>query len=255
MTPSYHSPLRHLLVSLLCQGAGFAVAIGLTQRIPTAPPLIPLLAHSSFSALLAWFCACSRPWIGFNALVPPLLILVAHLTIPSWVAMGLACGLALTYAPTLWTGVPLYTTSTRMSGEIAAELPNDRDFTFVDLGCGTGTLLMQLATLRPLGRFEGYEISIIPFCLAWIRAKCTSHGRVTIHFGDFWKLPLSQYDFVYAFLAPPPMRRLWEKARAEMRDGTVFLTNSFSIGEIPSRIRKAHDTRDCVLHIHEITRG
>jgi hypothetical protein len=34
---------------------------------------------------------------------------------------------------------------------------------------------------------------------------------------------------IYAYLSPAPMERLWEKARAEMKPGSLFISNSFAV--------------------------
>jgi hypothetical protein len=40
---------------------------------------------------------------------------------------------------------------------------------------------------------------------------------------------LSLYDVVFAYLSPVPMEKLWHKARAEMRPGTMFISSTFSV--------------------------
>jgi hypothetical protein len=42
---------------------------------------------------------------------------------------------------------------------------------------------------------------------------------------------------VYAFLSPAPMPRLWEKICAEMKPGSLFISNSFPVpGQAPDRV-------------------
>ena len=54
---------------------------------------------------------------------------------------------------------------------------------------------------------------------------------------DFWAENLGTYDVVYAFLSPAAMPELWRKARAEMKPGTLLISNSFLVpGVEPDRI-------------------
>jgi len=54
---------------------------------------------------------------------------------------------------------------------------------------------------------------------------------------DFWEENLSAYDVVYAFLSPVPMSELWQKAKREMRAGSVFVSNTFRVdGEAPDSV-------------------
>jgi hypothetical protein len=52
-----------------------------------------------------------------------------------------------------------------------------------------------------------------------------------------WQTPLADHDLVYAFLSPAPMSELWAKAQAEMRPGSLFVSNSFPVpGVTPWRV-------------------
>jgi len=51
---------------------------------------------------------------------------------------------------------------------------------------------------------------------------------------DLWRKSLAQYDVVYAFLSPVPMSDLWRKARAEMRPGSLLVSNTFRIDGVPA---------------------
>ena len=50
-----------------------------------------------------------------------------------------------------------------------------------------------------------------------------------VQWGSLWDCDLSQYDVVFAYLSPVPMEKLWHKARAEMRPGTIFISSTFTV--------------------------
>lgn len=54
-----------------------------------------------------------------------------------------------------------------------------------------------------------------------------------VRFGSFWAIDLAPYDLVFAYLSPQPMVALWLKVRAEMRPGSVFVSHSFPVPEVP----------------------
>ena len=111
-------------------------------------------------------------------------------------------------------------------------LPKSR---LLDLGCGFGGLLLQLAAIAPAGTVGGGGN-----CAAARAGGMAAAARVPecrVRRGDLWRLDLAQYDVVYAFLSPAPMSALWEKVRREMRPGTLFVSNSFPVpGVGPDRV-------------------
>ena len=66
---------------------------------------------------------------------------------------------------------------------------------------------------------------------------------------DLFHCKLAQYDVVFAYLSPAPMKRLWRKARAEMRRGTVFISSTFAVPE-----QSPHQTVQ-VDDLHQHTHG
>jgi hypothetical protein len=50
-----------------------------------------------------------------------------------------------------------------------------------------------------------------------------------IRFQSIWKADLSKFDVVYCFLSPVPMPGIWEKAKAEMKKGSLLISNTFEI--------------------------
>jgi hypothetical protein len=137
------------------------------------------------------------------------------------------------YWSTFRTQVPLYLSSNKVWQALETRLPTEQPFTFVDLGSGIGGVLTYLAQSHPLGRYHGVESAPLPFVWSWLRIKLAGHGRCTVHWGSLWNCDLSQYDVVFAYLSPVPMNDLWNKAKQEMRPGSLFVSNTFAVPDHP----------------------
>ena len=76
----------------------------------------------------------------------------------------------------------------------------------------------------------------MPFAIGWLRALM-NRSRYRMSRQDLWQCDLAAHDIVYAFLSPVPMAALWRKAVAEMRPGTLFVSNTFAVpGVAPDEI-------------------
>jgi hypothetical protein len=140
-------------------------------------------------------------------------------------------GSLLVFGPVWRSGVPLYLSGRGAAQALARLLPYGGAPRLLDAGSGLGTVLAGVAALRPDARAEGVEAAILPCLISRLRGR----GRYQVSWGDLWQQDFGRFDLVYAFLSPLPMRRLWDKARAEMRPGTLLVSNSFSVpGVAPS---------------------
>jgi SAM-dependent methyltransferase len=118
----------------------------------------------------------------------------------------------------------------------------------MDLGCGTGTLLASLMRERPDGIYAGVELAPVPYLLS--RWRALGKRGVEVRWGDFWSADLANYDVVYAYLSPAPMAKLWDKARREMRPGSLLVSNGFCIpGVAPARKIAVGDAVRSTLYV------
>jgi hypothetical protein len=182
-------------------------------------------------------------WFAIHALFVPGLVWMLGLGLPPLYSLGAFFLLASVYWGVSRTRVPLFLSSRAAARAIADLLPQQRSFTFLDLGCGLGGILSCLARARPAGRYYGIEAAPVPFLLSWLRA---AFGAQACHvtWGDFQNLDLGRYDVVYAYLSPAAMTGLWDKARREMRTGSLLISNSFAVPGVPPAFTVATGARD-----------
>ena len=249
---SHRAPLYFLFFSLLCQVIAAGLVSALKDNI-TSPAAL-LIIYSLTALILARWLKLALPWQVFNLVIAPAVVLYSLSGLPNSYALAAMIVVIMMYAPTFWTRVPYFPTSRKMFDIIAEQLPSGKPFRFIDLGCGFGALLAYLARQRPLGAFDGVEISPLPFIVAKLRFLLSRNDKIRITLKNFWPMPLGDYDVVYAFLAPGPMPYLWDKVKSEMKPGSLFITNSFRVeGEAAKEI-EVEDARQTTLFIHEMKR-
>lgn len=240
---AFQTMLHRLPPALLALGAQLATllavvaaAIALRQGGLALPLPLWLVLAGLGAALLSRRMGLPSWWQVINLFFPPLLWLTLQSEIdPLWFLAGFAL-LALTSLGTLRTRVPLYLSSPRAAEAVAARLPANARV--LDLGCGLGGPLARLGKLRPDAALAGIEAAP----LNWLIARLRLLGRARIQLGSLWNSDLSDQDVVYAYLSPAPMPRLWEKARAEMRPGSLFISNTFAVPGIePDEVVELHD--------------
>lgn len=241
-------PLR---AALLAQCLGALIAVGLLALIYP-----PLLEQPLAVAVLQGLCAAytshklgAPPWwhaihLGFM----PLAVLASRLPVPPGWYLGAFVLLLVVYWRVAQSRVPLYLSSEATAKAVAALLPG-QSCRIIDLGCGNGTLLRRMASLRPDCSFVGVEYAPLPWL--WARLNCAGSANCRIVRGDYWRQPLAEYDLVYAFLSPVPMPRLWAKAVAEMKVDAQLVSNTFVVPEQePDAVVEVSDGRTTRLYCY-----
>lgn len=221
------------------------------------------------------FTAETLPWlnttlaIGFTALViatitrqawwwriihggfMPLIWFTHSLAIdPAWFLFAFIF-LMLIYRGALSGQVPLYLSNRQTVNALAEIIAERGDSRVLDLGAGVGSTTIPLADNFPASHFTGVENAP----LTWLVGRILSVGRPNISWWweDMWQVKLDQYDVVYAFLSPYPMPQLWEKIKAEMPPGSLFISNSFPVpGIVPSQIIEVNCTPARPLYCYKI---
>jgi hypothetical protein len=94
-----------------------------------------------------------------------------------------------------------------------------------ELGCGWGSLALELARAFPDAAIVGFEVSWLPFIVARLRAL--RHPRVAILRRDFLDESLAHADAVTAYLMIEPMNRLAPHLDRNLREGTPVVALCF----------------------------
>jgi hypothetical protein len=225
------------VTALLLQFAAFALAI-LSIRVAglQVSPLGFALLCGALAAVFSHFSGQARWWLYIQFLFAPALVVMLALDIPSGFFLAAFLILLVVYWSTFRTQVPLYLSSDKVWHALEELLPSKPGLRFVDLGSGLGGVLTHLAGVRPDGLYTGVESAPLPFLWSWLRIRLGGHRNCKVHWGSIWNdrleaCNLSQYDMVFAYLSPVPMERLWHKARAEMRPGSMFISSTFAVPE------------------------
>jgi SAM-dependent methyltransferase len=239
-----HAPLKKLppaVTALLLQFAAFALTmLGVHLSGLQSSPLIFALLCGLLAAAFAYFAGLARWWLLIQLLFAPALVAMLALSIPPGVFLAAFLILLAVYWSTFRTQVPLYLSSNKVWRALEGFLPDAKtSFRFIDLGSGLGGVLTHLARARPDGHYSGVESAPLPFLWSWLRIRLGGYRNCNVQWGSIWDdnlaaCNLAQYDVVFAYLSPVPMERLWRKARAEMRPGTVFISSTFAVpGQTP----------------------
>lgn len=241
------------VTALLLQFTAFVlVVLGVRLTGLQLSPLVFASLCGLLAAAFSHFAGLARWWVPIQLLFAPALVFMLALSIPPDVFLGAFLVLLAVYWSTFRTQVPLYLSSNKVWRALEAQLPAPHpipspgaggggkpNFRFIDLGSGLGGVLTHLARARPDGHYSGVESAPLPFLWSWLRIRLGGYRNCNVQWGSIWddKLAacnLAQYDVVFAYLSPVPMERLWRKARAEMRPGTVFISSTFAVpGQTP----------------------
>jgi hypothetical protein len=215
------------LTAVVAVALGSSLAWGAPGAAPKVPVIALALLQGSLAALLGHWFRLPAWWLPINFAFVPAAVLVSGLGLaPAWF-LALFILLALLFRSTFRGRVPLYASSGEACRKLVRLLPAQSGLQVLDLGCGAGGVLQHLSRARPDMAYTGFELAPLPALLAWLRLRRC--GNCQVSWSDFWRADLSSYDVVYAFLSPAAMPDLWRKARAEMKPGSLLVSNSFAI--------------------------
>lgn len=246
------TPIRQLAL----QGAAVILVLSLAWpyfglRAESLPWLPTSLAIGAVALLFATVSRQPWWWRLIHAGFMPLVWATQRLAIdPGWFLLAFIL-LLLVYRGALSGQVPLYLSNRQTVAALADLLAARGPARFLDLGAGLGSTTVPLADQLPDSQFTGYENAP----LTWLLGRLFSVGRPNLRWrwDDLWQARLGDYDVIYAFLSPAPMAELWTKAQAEMRPGSLFISNSFPVpGVVPSRIIEVDCTPPRPLYCYEI---
>jgi SAM-dependent methyltransferase len=239
------------LQSLLIQCAAWLLALLLHSTFSFHPSLWQLvLVQGGMAAAfsLAWRQPAWWPPLHFG--FSPAILLALQFEVPAWLYLAAFLLLVLFYWSTFRTRVPLYLSGRKAWQAVTALLPDNRPFSFIDLGSGLGGVPFHLESRFPNGRFYGTEIAPAPWLISRLRAWL-KRSRVVFLRRDYAALDLADFDVVFAFLSPAAMPGLWQQAEAQMRSGSLFISLSFAVvdGRQPDRVVELADGGRHTLYV------
>jgi len=233
-TPMILALAAQLMAGLIVFGGAALLMSTVNFTIPQAVLLAGLLAGQGvLAAILGTRLGLAPWWAAINLVLPGALSVVWLWHVPAWVFLAAFILLLLVFWNAAFGGVPLYLSNNKTKAAINGLLPEKPGLRFVDLGCGMGGPVLYLAARRPDGIFTGIETAPGMFVLSWLRWRLGGLKNAEILFTNIRGHDLGRYDVVYCFLSPVPMPWLFEKARREMKAGSLFISNSFEVPDIP----------------------
>lgn len=245
-------PIIGALAAQIVAGAFvFALLLGFADTLDARVLFwTALLVQSVIAALVTKLLGLPVWWVWIGLCFPAAMALALNAgDLPAWpFGVGFVV-LYLLFSNTARERVPLYLTN-RATTEALASLMQQRNARrFIDLGSGLGGVVRAL---DGEGRqATGVETAPLVWLASAILSKFKRRGRMLRQ--DIWATDMSGQDVVYAFLSPEPMPALYDKARREMRPGSLLVSNSFAVPGIePSEIWELSDRRKTRLYLYEM---
>ena len=190
-------------------------------------------------------------WWLIHGLFVPSVCLFSTFSIPPSGYLFVFLFLFLLYRGALSGQIPLFLSNTQTCAAVARLLSDKPQIKIMDIGAGTGNFVRHLARELKTAQISGAENAFIPWLLGYLLMRRLRNTQWLMI--DFWKISLTDYDVVYAFLSPAPMSDLWKKVQSEMCPGSLFISNSFPVpGQDASFLVEVDDARKTLLFCYEI---
>jgi hypothetical protein len=221
-------PAYNLILTLLSVGAAFL--FGAFLQPLGLPELLFVAVLSLLAGCISHFILKTpRPFSLLASALPLGVYILAVIELPPWMLFTVFVFFFAMHLPALWTHVPYYPSPTSVDAALIDLIIQQGCAHVVDLGCGNGRLLSVLAKRFPEVTFYGCEISLFPYLVAKVRTILLPNVRV--YFRSMWRMPLGDFDLIYAFLSPAVMGSVGSKVRQEKKLGSLFVSNSFPVPE------------------------
>lgn len=123
-------------------------------------------------------------------------------------------------------GAVYVSTSLKRIETLVNAVPMKKGQILVDLGCGDGRIL-RMASKKYGVTAIGCELNP----MAFIKAKilCMGYKKIQLKRVNFFKINLSDADFVFCYLFPDVMKLLSEKLKKELKPGAVIVSFNFAM--------------------------
>jgi len=251
------SKIPKILFAVVIQLISFVILFVLVAYLPLiiSPPYSALLLAIVMGVLasgLSYAIKLPKWWLGLQLFFPFFIYLTLQLAIhPLYYLLGFVL-IWLVFSNSFKHRVPLYLTNHKTRLALAKLVKSQQKVCFIDLGSGLGGNVVFMAKQVNTVKSVGVETSAFPLLISKI--NCLINGGETLA-QDIWKTPLNDFNLVYAFLSPEPMPELWLKAKAEMNQQAIFVSNSFAVPNIvATEIWELPDKRKTLLYIYQMSK-
>ena len=109
-------------------------------------------------------------------------------------------------------------------------LESEKPLTIVDLGSGTGSLLIPLAKEFPEHRFVGIEWDCVPLIVAMFKSRKLKN--VQWHKQNFMQYSCSDADVVFCYLLKTMRDPLGLKLSKEIKNDCIVITELYSLNHL-----------------------
>lgn len=250
------APTGALLRQCAVQGAAVILVLSLAWpyfglRDEPLPWPASAFGIGAIALLLARISRQPIWWLWIHALFAPSAWAVSRLDIPpGWFLLAFIV-LLLFFRGAVNGRIPLYLSNAATISTLAELFRQHQGRRFADLGAGIASTLAPLARTFPDKQFTGVENAPASWAIGRFRTR--GMRNILWRHADLWDEPLANYDGVYAFLSPEPMEALWQKALREMKPGSILVSNTFAIPDVPpSQIVQVDDSRQTRLYCYRI---
>jgi len=251
LPPTAKALLAQLAAGVAC--FGLALLVNRTVEFNIGLPFV-LAFQGLLAALITHRLGLPKWWLPIQLLLPAAVAGAMLLEVPSWVFLAAFFVVWLIFSNASGEGVPLYLSNRRTWAALAELLPAKPGSRCIDLGSGLGGTTLYLAKSRPDLVFDAIETAPVPFALSWLRFRLFAPPNCTVRYANIWKTDLSEFDWVYCFLSPQPMPRLYAKLLDELKPGTRLVSNSFDVPDQPApEVVEVDDSRKTRLLIWQIS--
>ncbi|MPS48451.1 MAG: class I SAM-dependent methyltransferase [Methylobacillus sp.] len=191
------------------------------------------LLQGVVASILSILLAMAVWWRWIHLLFPVAVLLMLQWQLPAWIYLLAFCFTLAVFWSTYRTQVPFYPSLPATWRQVKALVPADRKVSVLDIGSGTGGLVLYLARERLNARCAGVELAPLPWLVSVLLAYLKK-SPVSFKYGDYQAVNLSEYDVVFAYLSPAAMPDVWRKAKKEMQAGSLLISYEFEIpGVVP----------------------
>jgi hypothetical protein len=220
--------VRALLVQLAALVPTGALALALDSFGRGLTLLEAAALQGAVAMLITWKIGLAPWWRIIELLFPVALLAALGLQLPPVLFLGVFIVLLGWYWSTFRTQVPYFPSNPAVWRAVEQLLPARSGVRIIDVGSGLGGFTLHLARARPDAECIGIELAPLPCLYSKCRAGITG-SRARFILGDYEKINFGEYDVVFAYLSPAVMSGLFDKARREMKVGTLLVSYEFNI--------------------------